>query len=138
MNSLDNVRIVDAPCFPDEQGLLVTYNEISDFGIDIQRVFVVTGHANSIRGRHAHKSLTQILICVRGTCRVICDDGVQRREFTLDQANYALVVPNGIWAEQFYVEEGTVLVVLCDLQYDESDYIRDYDAYLAFRKRGVA
>ena len=137
MNSLDNVRIVDALCFPDEQGLLVTYNEVSNFGIDIQRVFVVTGHANSIRGKHAHKALTQILICVRGTCRVICDDGFQRREFILDQANYALVVPNGIWAEQFYVEEGTVLVVLCDLQYDESDYIRDYDAYLAFRKRGV-
>jgi len=136
MNNLDNVRIVDAPCFPDMQGLLVTYNEMSEFGIDIQRVFVVTGHANSMRGKHAHKALTQILICVRGACRVACDDGVQRREFILDQANCALVVPNGIWAEQLYVEEGTVLVVLCDLQYDESDYIRDYDAFLAFRKRG--
>ncbi|QWD91092.1 FdtA/QdtA family cupin domain-containing protein [Polynucleobacter sp. MWH-Braz-FAM2G] len=138
MNNLDNIRFVDVPCYPDRQGLLVAYNEISDFGIDIRRVFVVAGHANSMRGKHAHKALTQILICVQGTCCVVCDDGTQRREFILDQANRALILPNGIWSEQFYVEEGTVLVVLCDLQYDESDYIRDYESYLAFRKRGVA
>jgi dTDP-4-dehydrorhamnose 3,5-epimerase-like enzyme len=137
MNGLDDIRVVDVPCFPDRQGLLVAYNGMPDFGLDIRRVFVVTGHANSLRGKHAHKELTQILVCVQGACCVVCDDGAERREFVLDQANRALVVPNGIWAEQLYVEEGTVLVVLCDLPYDECDYIRDYDAYLAFRRGAV-
>ena len=138
MNGLDDIRVVEVASFPDRQGLLVAYNGIADFGMDIRRVFVVTGHANSLRGKHAHKELTQIMVCVQGACRVVCDDGAERREFMLDQANLALVVPNGIWAEQHYIEEDTVLVVLCDLPYDENDYIRDYDAYLAFCKRGAA
>lgn len=134
MNGLDDIRVIDVASFSDRQGLLVAYDGIADFSVDIRRVFVVTGHANSLRGKHAHKELTQILVCVQGACRVVCDDGAERREFILDRANSALVVPNGIWAEQFYIEEGTVLIVLCDLPYDESDYIRDYDAYLASRK----
>lgn len=138
MNGLDDIRVVDVPHFPDRQGMLVAYTGVEDFGMDIQRIFIVTGHANSMRGKHAHKKLTQILVCVQGACCVVCDDGAERREFVLDHAHRALVMPNGIWAEQLYVEEGTVLVVLCDLPYDESDYIRDYDSYLAFRKRGVA
>ena len=138
MKGLDDIRVVDVPCFPDKQGLLVAYSGIADFGIDIRRVFVVTGHANSLRGKHAHKALTQILVCVQGACCVVCDDGAERRKFVLDEVTRALVVPNGIWAEQLYVEGDTVLVVLCDLPYDESDYIRDYDAYVAFRKRGAA
>lgn len=135
MKGLDDIRVVDVPCFPDRQGQLVAYTGIADFGMDIRRIFVVTGHANSLRGKHAHKALTQILVCVHGACSVVCDDGAERREFMLDRANRALVVPNGIWAEQVYVEDGTVLTVLCDLPYDESDYIRDYDFYVAFRKR---
>ncbi len=138
MKGLDDVRIIDVPSYPDKQGLLVAYNGAADFGMDIERVFVVTGHANTMRGKHAHKALTQILVCVQGACRVICDDGSERREYMLNQANRALVVPNGIWAEQCYTGEGTVLVVLCDLPYDESDYIRNYDDYLAYRKAGAA
>jgi dTDP-4-dehydrorhamnose 3,5-epimerase-like enzyme len=138
INTINDVILRIAPNHLDPQGMLVAYNGKLDFSIDFQRIFIVKGHANSLRGKHAHINLTQILVCVQGGCRVICDDGAERREFVLDQANRALVVPNGIWAEQLYVEEGTVLVVLCDLPYDESDYIRDYDAYLAFRKQGAA
>ncbi|HSI22285.1 MAG TPA: FdtA/QdtA family cupin domain-containing protein [Methylophilaceae bacterium] len=136
MKGLDDIRTIDVPSYSDRQGLLVAYNGAVDFGMDIKRVFIVTGHANSLRGKHAHKALTQTLVCVQGACRVVCDDGKERREFALDQASHALVVPNGIWAEQLYTSEGTVLIVFCDLPYDESDYIRDYDAYLAFRKVG--
>jgi dTDP-4-dehydrorhamnose 3,5-epimerase-like enzyme len=138
MKSLDDIRVVDVSCFSDRQGPLVAYTGIDDFGINIHRVFIVAGHANSLRGKHAHKELTQILICAHGTCCVVCDDGGERREFVLNQANRALVVPNGIWAEQLYVDEGTILVVLCDLPYDESDYIRNYDDYLTFRKSGTS
>ena len=45
----------------------------------------------------------------------------------------ALLVPPGIWAEQVYEGDDTVLMVLCDLPYDEADYIRDYTEFLAFR-----
>lgn len=135
MNCIADIRISKVAKFPDKQGLLVAYNGMSDFQTEIQRVFIVTGHANSLRGKHAHKALTQILVCMHGACRVTCDDGTQRREFFLSQPETALIIPNGIWAEQLYIEEDTILIVLCDLPYDEADYIRDYDQFLAFRKK---
>ena len=44
-----------------------------------------------------------------------------------------ILVPAGIWAEQRYRGPGTILMVLCDMRYDEADYIRDYDAFLRYR-----
>lgn len=135
MNTIHDVIMHTVPKHLDSQGELIAFENNLNFLINLQRIFIVKGHANSLRGRHAHINLTQILVCIQGACLVICDDGIERKEFVLDQANRAIVVPNGIWAEQIYLEEGTVLIVLCDLPYDESDYIRDYDAYLEFRKR---
>lgn len=137
MNDLVDVRLFDVQSFSDTNGMLVAYNGESDLGIAVRRVFIVAGHANSQRGKHAHKALTQVLVCVNGLCRVICDDGNYRKEFVLDRPSRALVVPNGIWAEQFYESQSTVLVVFCDLPYDEADYIRDYETYLSFRELGV-
>lgn len=102
MKNLYDIQLIDVPSFADKNGLLVAYNGSADFGLDISRVFVVVGCSNSQRGKHAHKALTQILVCVHGICRVVCDDGKEQKEFILDQPNRALVVPCGIWAEQFY------------------------------------
>ncbi len=136
MKNLYDIQLIDVPSFADKNGLLVAYNGSADFGLDISRVFVVVGCSNSQRGKHAHKALTQILVCVHGICRVVCDDGKERKEFILDRPNRALVVPCGIWAEQFYESKDSVVMVFCDLPYDEADYIRNYDAYLNFRKLG--
>ena len=38
-----------------------------------------------VRGEHAHKLCHQFLICVRGSCRVLLDDGTHRREIMLDR-----------------------------------------------------
>lgn len=119
-------------------GQLVVMESGTSLALDIRRVFVVTGKQGGIRGKHAHRLLTQILVCVHGTCRVTCTDGRDKQEIVLDRSDFALEIPPGIWAEQYYVEPDTVLIVLCDLPYDESDYIRDYDEFLEFRRRKQA
>lgn len=115
-------------------GKLVVLESSTSFAPDIQRVFVVTGKQAVTRGKHAHKKLTQILVCLHGVCRVTCDDGTTRQDVMLDRPDLALEIPPGIWAEQYYTEPDTILMVLCDLLYEESDYIRNYDDFLAYRK----
>jgi len=56
----------------------------------------------------------------------------------LDAIDRGLLVPNGIWAEQRYLDSDNVLMVLCDRPYEEHDYIRDYREFLAFRKQPAA
>lgn len=63
----------------------------------------------------------------------MCDDGIERKTFRLDTPESALVIPPGIWAEQQYLESDTVLTVLCDKTYQESDYIRDYKQFTDYR-----
>ncbi len=65
---------------------------------------------------------------------VTFDDGSHRREVRLDVPEKALEVPPAIWALQRYIGHGSTLMVLCDLPYDESDYIPNYDEFLASRK----
>ena len=115
MNRVGDIRVIELRKFLDKQGFLVAFDGESDFAIGLRRVFVVSGHGGSVRGKHAHKALTQILVCLRGACRVTCDDGEAKREILLDRPEDALQIPPGIWAEQHYIGPESVLMVLCDL-----------------------
>lgn len=106
--------------------------EAGKLPLNIKRLFIIqSDHAQ--RGKHAHRTLTQWLICAHGICEIICDDGKNRKNFLLDAPLYALLIPPGIWSEQIYHQNETTLLVACDAEYDESDYIRDYNLFLKFR-----
>ena len=134
MKSVDELYLAEVANFQDHLGNLTVFERQINLSAGIERVFVVSGSQGAVRGKHAHKQLTQVLACLHGECKIICDDGDSRREFELTESNQVLRVPPGIWAEQTYIQEGTVLMVLCDLPYDESDYIRNYDEFLRYRK----
>ena len=99
----------------------------------VKRTFIVNSSIKTTRGRHAHKELTQFLICVNGICEVICDDGYSKKKFILDSPNKILKIPNQIWAEQHYLVKNTSLLVMCDDVFREEDYIRDYEKFREFR-----
>ena len=62
-----------------ENGNLVAIDHQTDLKNIIKRTFIVTSSEKTIRGRHAHKELTQYLICVNGICEVICDDSNSKK-----------------------------------------------------------
>lgn len=99
---------------------------------DIRRVFTVSARAGDIRGDHAHKKCTQLLVCVYGQIHVTCDDGSAITEYRLDNMSEGLLVPPGIWAIEKYMVDDAVLMVLCDRGYEAEDYIRDYTDFKMF------
>ena len=82
------------------------------------------------RGEHAHHECKQFLICVRGECKVIADNGREREEFTLDSASSGLFLPQMIWGIQYKYSPDAVLLVFASHHYDSADYIREYDQFL--------
>lgn len=117
-----------------EQGILRVF-ESKDVPFTIKRVFtVVNSKGGSKRGQHAHKICNQLICCVAGEVNLIWNDGKHQREVLLSPASEAFLVPSGIWAEQVYIKDNSVLIVFCDQSYDEDDYIRDYDKYLEWNK----
>jgi UDP-2-acetamido-3-amino-2,3-dideoxy-glucuronate N-acetyltransferase len=96
-----------------------------------KRYFIVFDvPSKEVRGEHAHKKLHQFLVCVKGSCAVVVDDGERREEFLLDRPNIGIHIPPMIWATQYKYSSDAVLLVLASEPYDAHDYIRDYDEFI--------
>jgi UDP-2-acetamido-3-amino-2,3-dideoxy-glucuronate N-acetyltransferase len=85
--------------------------------------------SREIRGEHAHRACTQFLVCVRGSCAIVVDDGRRRAEVVLDRPNLGLLLPPMIWSTQYKYSADAVLLVFASEHYDAHDYIRDYAEY---------
>ena len=117
----------------DERGNLVALEELDNVPFEIKRVYYMYNTEEGfVRGKHAHKSLEQILICVHGSCTVMLDNGTEKVYVKLDRPNVGLYVTNDMWREMYGFTEGAVLMVLASEHYDERDYIRDYHAFLKY------
>jgi acetyltransferase-like isoleucine patch superfamily enzyme/dTDP-4-dehydrorhamnose 3,5-epimerase-like enzyme len=96
-----------------------------------KRYFIVFDvPSKDVRGEHAHRDLHQLLVCVKGSCCVALDDGVNRDRVLLDTPAKGLYIPPMIWATQYKYSQDAVLLVLASEKYDHADYIRDYDEFV--------
>jgi len=97
----------------------------------VKRYFIVFDvKSREVRGEHAHKKLHQFLVCVKGSCSVVIDDGTNIKEIELSTPEYGLHIPPMVWGTQYKYSEDAVLLALTSDKYDESDYIRDYNQFL--------
>jgi dTDP-4-dehydrorhamnose 3,5-epimerase-like enzyme len=137
MNELSDARLIKLPQFvdPHGDGLLVVTEAGEQVPFhQIQRMFTIVAPAGAKRGNHAHRLCSQFLLCVSRAFDVVCDDGRDRKTFSLDQPGLALFVPLGLWLELDAKRNDSTLIVLCDRLYEAHDYIRDYAEFLSFRK----
>ena len=86
--------------------------------------------SHEIRGEHAHRVIHQFLVCVKGSCSVVVDDGASCEEYILDAPEKAIHIPSMVWGIQYKYSSGAVLMVLASGKYDADEYIRDYDEFL--------
>lgn len=126
------------PLVEDLRGALV-YGEIDQhLPFPPKRYFVVFDvPSREVRGEHAHLELHEFLVCLRGSCSVALDDGASRDEVVLDTPTIGLHVPPRLWRVHYKYSPDAILLVLCSDVYQGSDYVRDYDQFLALA-RGAA
>jgi UDP-2-acetamido-3-amino-2,3-dideoxy-glucuronate N-acetyltransferase len=93
----------------------------------VKRYFIVFDvPSKETRGEHAHRECHQFLICVRGSCAVVADDGKHRQEFLLDRPDVGVHLPPMVWGIQYKYSADAVLLVFASHYYDSADYIRNY------------
>lgn len=115
----------------DERGSLVSLEENRNVPFEIKRAYYLTKTSvGSSRGFHAHKTLRQLAICVSGSCVMEFDDGKNRERMLMSSFSQGILIEPGIWHVMHDFSDDCVFLVLADDYYDESDYIRDYDAFL--------
>ncbi|MFZ3071582.1 MAG: WxcM-like domain-containing protein [Anaerolineaceae bacterium] len=128
---VNNVRFYNLPFIKDMRGNL----SVAEFGngmpfIPRRCFWVFDVPGKEVRGEHAHKTLEQFLVCVKGSCAVVVDDGINRQEVVLDQPNLGLYIPPLVWGTQYKYSQDSVLIVFASKEYDRTDYIRDYDEFI--------
>lgn len=128
-----NITTFDFEEHGDERGILISLEEERNIPFDIRRCYFMYNTQPGVRrGFHAHKTLRQVLVCVRGSCKILLDDGREKAVVPLDRPNKGLYLSSDIWREMFDFSDDAVLMVLADQLYDEADYIRNYADFLAW------
>ncbi|MEZ9340250.1 FdtA/QdtA family cupin domain-containing protein [Vibrio splendidus] len=124
---------IDLPSLGDERGGLVVAEYGSHIPFDIKRVYSIFETKPGVRrGFHAHRQLIQAAIVLSGSCRFLLDDGTDKVDVLIDSPTQALMIDPLIWHEMYDFSDDCVLLMLASDLYDESDYLRDYDQFLAF------
>ena len=135
--TVEDCHIIDIRRYSDSRGYLSVIEGEEDIPFSIRRVYYLYLVPEVARGAHAHKELQQLMVATSGSVHVTMDDGNNRKTFVLDRPWKGLLVVPGLWRTLDSFSGGAVCMVLASDHYDDSDYIRDYDEFLAFKNKFV-
>lgn len=109
--------------------------EFSNLTFLPQRVYWMHNFTSeTTRGNHAHKSLRQLFVLMRGSIHLEIRDDSSSQTFILNEESDHILLEPGYWRIIREASQDAILLVLADQPYDESDYIRDWQAFLDWRK----
>jgi hypothetical protein len=138
---LTGCRLIDLPRVTDPRGNLTYVESQQTLPFGIQRVYYLYDvPGGESRGGHAHRQLEQFVIAAAGSFEVLVNDGVNTERFFLNRSYYGLYIPRMVWREIDEFSSGSVCLVMASHHYDEKDYYREYDEFLAASlalRRGV-
>ncbi len=129
---MKGINILQLQDYSDQSGSLVVAEFEKNFNFPVKRIFYITSNSGKIRGKHAHKEHAQFFICINGACSLEFDNGSEKKTILLDSNDKGVEVRPGVWGQQNYMEDNTILLVLSDHIYDENDYLRSYDEFIEF------
>lgn len=120
---VNRARLVPLNRASDSRGVLYPF-EFDALPFQPRRCFVVTEvPAGSVRGRHAHRTCTQLLICLIGRVDVTIKHGGQSAVVTLLPGAAGLLIEPETFSEQTYLTDDATLMVFADESFDPASYI---------------
>ena len=94
----------------------------------LERIFFLLSSDSDRRGAHAHISSTQWFALLNGSATLLVADGFSTQIIDISTIGSVIKIPPGIWVEVNIIQPSTI-AVLTDQDYDEADYIREWDTY---------
>jgi uncharacterized RmlC-like cupin family protein len=130
-------KIIEIPNVHEERGqLAVIEKDIIPFSI--KRVYYLYDvPSDAYRGGHAHIEQESVIIALSGSFEVIVDDGDIRKSIMLNKPNKGLYIPTRVWREVENFSSGSVCLVLASTEFNEVDYVRDYEDFKLFKRGNI-
>ena len=135
MKIIEDVKVIDFVGHA-EDGILVPIELEKQIPFEVKRMFYVFGvNSDRSRGQHAHHKTQQVLICLHGCVVCVCKDAYGHEvKATLDYPTKGIYIPEMIWDEQIYTSPDSVLLSVCNTEYDRHDYISSYSEFQTLAK----
>ena len=131
--NINDCRIIELPKFLDERGNLSFVENYSQIPFEIKRTYWLYDVPGGItRGGHAEINNEELIIAISGSFEIYVSDGKREKTFTLNRSYYGLYIPKGLWREIKEFSTNSLALEFGSIEYDEKDYIRDYDSFLSY------
>jgi dTDP-4-dehydrorhamnose 3,5-epimerase-like enzyme len=126
-----NVQRIELDSFSQDRGSLIAGEYPKNLPFAPLRFFVVSDvPEGEIRGKHAHRTNEQILLCLSGSLSIRVSDGKNWQEYELTSDSTAIHIPSLHWAELSDFSPGSQLIVLASKIYSASEYINSFEEFL--------
>ncbi len=127
-------ELIELPKITDPRGNLTVAESITNVPFDIKRAYwVYDVPGGECRGGHAHKQLWQLVIALSGSFHVTLDNGQEKTTYLLNHAWQGLIIRPGTWRTLDDFSSGAVCLVLASERFEEDDYIRNYEDFIAWK-----
>lgn len=131
--TLNSPQRVPVEVFDSLSGRLEILDRISENYFPPKRIYLLSDiNELAARGAHAHKHLMQIFLCPVGQFEIEIDNGFEKFKFQLKKGDPGLFVPSGYWRDLSNFSSSAVCLVLASENFDEADYIRDYEEFIGW------
>ena len=132
---MNKATIIQLPKIEDPRGNLSIIEQIKNIPFEIKRVhWIYDVPGGKDRGGHAYKTTEEFIVALSGSFDVEINDGVTKTTFPLNRSYYGLYVPKGMWRTMTNFSTNSLALVLSSTEYDENDYVSDYEEYLLWTK----
>ena len=124
------IEWIELPNLGDARGSLMVLESNKNVPFKVKRIYYILDAKPDVpRGFHAHKELMQLAFCIKGSCNMIMDNGIEKQQVRIDKSNIGLMIPPMVWHEMHDFSDDCVMLVLASDYYSENDYIREYKEF---------
>lgn len=128
-------NIIQLPKIPDKRGNLSFFENNNQIPFVIKRTYwIYDVPGGESRGGHAYKENEEFIVALSGSFDVVLDDGIEKTLFNLNRSYYGLYIPKMYWREMNNFSTNSLALIVSNTEYNEDDYIRDYDNFCCLRK----
>jgi oxalate decarboxylase/phosphoglucose isomerase-like protein (cupin superfamily) len=131
---MDSVKIINLPKILDPRGNLSFFENSKQIPFDIKRTYwIYDVPGGEMRGSHAFKESHEFIIALSGSFDVVLNDGENEIKYSLNRSYYGLYMPNLLWRSIENFSTNSLALIVSSIEYNASDYIRDFDEFKMIR-----
>lgn len=135
MATVYDAKILGLPKIEDPRGNLSIIEQFKQIPFEIKRTYwIYDVPGGKDRGGHAYKENEEFIVALSGSFDVVLNDGKNEQKFQLNRSYFGLYVPKGMWRTMTNFSTNSLALVLSATEYNEDDYIMDFEEFQKWRK----